>query len=174
MQSMDHKPVVYALKRLTLQDGRPEYDLLRAMPSENGFMNDAFELSWEDFPAWLATQDRMSKGIDLPEGYVPQTTYWFYADGVPVGRAKLRHFLSESLRLQGGHIGYGIATPYRRRGYATAMLRLVLAEAASLGIESALVTIDEDNAGSRGVAEKCGGVLEDIRDAHCRYWIPVK
>ena len=35
-----------------------------------------------------------------------------------------------------------------------------------------LVTCDVDNVGSRRVIEANGGVLEDVRGAKRRYWIP--
>ncbi len=161
----------FSLRQLSVSDSRDVYDLTQSMPEENGFMNDAMGLPFEDFAAWLLRQDEVAHGVNLPAGYVPQTCYWFFADGIPVGRAKLRHFLSDTLRVAGGHIGYGIAPAYRGKGYATEMLRLVLKEAKALGIEEALVTINPDNLASRRVAEKCGGVLQDENDGHCRYWI---
>lgn len=164
----------YALKQLTIQDGRPEYALLQRTPSENGFMNDAYGIEYEAFPAWLQMCVDSAQGKNLSEGYVPQTTYWFYVDGQPVGRAKLRRTLTDALLAQGGHIGYGIAPECRGKGYATQLLRLVLQEARTQGIERALVTVDEDNTASRRVAEKCGGVLEDIRQGTARYWIDTK
>lgn len=161
----------FILKKVDFGSGRAEYDLLRSMPEENGFLNDAYLLPYDRFEAWVARQMESSLGMNLPEGFVPQTTYWFYADGVPVGRAKLRHRLTDSLRREGGHIGYGIAPAHRGKGYAVAMLRLVLREARAMGIEQALVTIDEDNAASRAVAERCGGVLQDTEGGVARYWL---
>jgi predicted acetyltransferase len=44
----------------------------------------------------------MSEGINLEPQYVPQTTYWLYIDGKPVGYGKLRHYLNESLLIMEG------------------------------------------------------------------------
>jgi predicted acetyltransferase len=52
------------------------------------------------------------------------------------------------------------------------MLRAALPVCRTLGIESALITCDTDNIGSRKVIEANGGVLEDERGAKLRYWVP--
>ena len=49
-----------------------------------------------------------------------------------------------------------------------AALRISLASLAELGVERALATCDDANAGSIRTIENCGGGLEDIRHAHCR------
>ena len=56
------------------------------------------------------------------------------------------------------------------------MLRERLVIARSLGVDRALVTCDEGNAGSIGAIERCGGVLESRyappgRAPIRRYWI---
>ena len=77
------------------------------------------------------------------------------------GPRRLRHRLTPALLEVGGHIGYDVRPSARRRGHATAMLREALIVALGLGIESALVTCNVDNVGSRKVIERNGGVLED-------------
>lgn len=58
-----------------------------------------------------------------------------------------------------GHIGYAVVPWKRRRGIATAALRLMLAEArAASGLAHVVITCDEDNVASRGVILACGGV----------------
>jgi RimJ/RimL family protein N-acetyltransferase len=48
----------------------------------------------------------------------------------------------------------------------------VLPHARALGIESALLTCDEDNVASARVIEAAGGVLADQRGVKLRYWVP--
>jgi len=66
---------------------------------------------------------------------------------------------------------------FRRRGYATEILRQALVMARSLGIDRVLVTCDDDNVDSAKVIENCGGVLENVtagRDGSVpkrRYWV---
>jgi predicted acetyltransferase len=77
----------------------------------------------------------------------------------------------------GGHIGYGVLAQYRRRGYATEILRQSLVVARSVGVGRVLVTCDDDNVGSAAVIEAIGGRLENVVDAapgkapKRRYWI---
>jgi predicted acetyltransferase len=107
-----------------------------------------------------------------PDGWVPSTTWW-YVDGPEyLGRIALRHRLTDQLREVGGHIGYDVRPTARRRGCATAMLAGTLAHARELGIESALLTCDADNIGSKTVIERAGGAYEDTRNGKLRYWVP--
>lgn len=102
------------------------------------------------------------EGRDLPPGYVPATFLVGVVDGDLVGRVSVRHRLNEHLARVGGHIGYGVRPAFRRRGYATAMLRAGLAIVHDLGVEQALVTCDDTNAASAAVIERCGGALQDV------------
>lgn len=107
-----------------------------------------------------------------PAGRVPATALWIVEGDAYVGCLHLRHRLTPWLLEQGGHIGYSVRPTARRRGHATQALRDALPIARGLGIDRALVTCDEDNAGSRAVIEACGGEYEDSRAGKRRYWIP--
>ncbi len=58
-----------------------------------------------------------------------------------------------------GHIGYSVVPWKRLRGYATAAVAQLLADARAEGLSEVEVTTDHDNIGSRRVIEKNGGVL---------------
>jgi len=60
-----------------------------------------------------------SLGQNLPEEKVPHTMLYGFLDGVIVGRCSVRHELNDFLRNFGGHLGYGVAPPFRRRGFAS-------------------------------------------------------
>jgi predicted acetyltransferase len=109
-----------------------------------------------------------------PPGFVPCTTLWWIDGAEYLGRLAIRHRLTPGLREAGGHIGYDVRRSVRGRGHATRMLRVALPVAHDLGIESALVTCDEDNVPSRKVIEKNGGVLEDRRGDVLRFWVPTR
>lgn len=130
-----------------------------------------------DIVSYLERTEKAARGVDLPEGWVPNTTYWLIADGRFVGHANLRHELNDWLRERGGHIGYYIAPKERRKGYGSLILRLVLEKARERGLEKVLLTCDEDNLPSRKIIEAAGGVLEDIiqvgDERIMRYWIPL-
>ena len=135
------------LKRLSINDGQDVYEMLQAIPKEeNGLINSANGLTYDEFKNWLIKKHNDSLQEGLVDGWkVPQTTYFLYVDGVPVGLGNLRHFLTDALRLQGGHIGYAIAPDYRGKGYGKAILKLLLQEANKMGIDKALVTTYLDN-----------------------------
>ena len=107
-----------------------------------------------------------------PARYVPSTTLWWIDGDAYLGRLAIRHRLNHFLLDVGGHIGYDVRPSARRQGHATAMLRAALPWARGLGIDSALVTCDDDNVGSIRVIEAAGGELEDVRGAKRRYWVP--
>jgi predicted acetyltransferase len=132
--------------------------------------------AWDDYLVRIA---RLGRGEDLPPAIVPWTDLFGVVDGVVVGRVSVRHRLTEALERYGGHIGYGVRPAYRRRGYATALLRAGLAVARDLGIDPALITCDDDNVGSVAVIERCGGVLADVVELddgrlRRRYWVPTR
>ena len=81
----------------------------------------------------------------------------------------------------GGHVGYGITPKYRRMGYATEGLSLLIMKARKLGIKKLLIAAKEENIGSWKAIEKNGGVLENIiilpwqnnGQKYKRYWIEI-
>ena len=124
----------------------------------------------------LAQIEWESRGVGLPEGRVPADFLVAEVDGVPVGRVSVRHRLNDFLLQEGGHIGYAVAPEFRRRGYATQIVREAVQRLAALGVDRVLITCDEGNQASAGTIEKAGGVLEDVRPATTgpakrRYWI---
>ncbi|WP_245866036.1 GNAT family N-acetyltransferase [Prauserella marina] len=132
------------------------------------------ELEWSAYLRLLADQ-RDERG--RKEGTVPATLLVAEVGGRIVGRTSVRHTLDDALLRVGGHIGYAVLPPYRRRGYATEILRQSVIVARSLGVDRILVTCDEDNAASATVIEANGGRWENTlpagpgRPGKRRYWI---
>jgi predicted acetyltransferase len=123
-----------------------------------------------EYTAWLRAD--ALEDSPRPERFVAGTTLW-WADGDEyLGRITVRHRLTPSLLLVGGHIGYDVRPSARRRGHATSMLAAALPVARGLGIERALLTCLADNIGSRKVIEANGGVLDNDRDGMLRFWVP--
>jgi len=130
------------------------------------------------FRRYLDRLAAIERGDDLPPDHVPSTFLFAFVGLRIVGRVSIRHSLNDFLEHAGGHIGYVVVPEFRRRGYATTILRLAVEIAgAKLGIGRILVTCDDDNTGSIKTIERNGGVLEStvavagfdkpIR----RYWI---
>jgi predicted acetyltransferase len=107
-----------------------------------------------------------------PEGKVPETMLWWVDGEECLGRLSIRHVLTDGLREFGGHIGYVVRPAARRQGHASAMLKAALPLARDVGIDPALLTCDDTNAGSRRVIERNGGVFEDQRGDKLRFWVP--
>ncbi|MBK8323658.1 MAG: GNAT family N-acetyltransferase [Betaproteobacteria bacterium] len=141
------------------------------VPFPLGFAN-------ENFEAFLAQLAGCAQGIDIPAGFVPHSTFWLVAGNEVVGVANLRHRLTDSLRIEGGHIGYGVRPSARGRGHGTRILALTLQEAAKLGIAQALVTCAKANLASSAVIRANGGVLQDEAflesrgEVVQRWWVP--
>jgi predicted acetyltransferase len=138
---------------------------------QNGFINSLYSDNLQVFQEKLNRNYEMSLGINLAEGLVPQTIYWFYIEDKLVGYGKLRHFLNDKLKDHGGHIGYIIRPSERRKGYGKLALRELVAEANQKGIQDILLTCDESNSASRKVIESNQGVLSEMKDGTCKYWI---
>lgn len=121
------------LKSANFEDIEKEWLFQRDIPSEEAsFINEYHGISREDFNTALDTIIEQSRGVQLPEGYVPQTIFYLWNDNKIVGTFHLRHYLCESLVNGAGHIGYYIAPEYRDMGYATNGLKLAIEEARKL------------------------------------------
>ncbi len=130
-------------------------ELQSAGITTNSFHNPDEFSEWKD--NIFQRFEKSSKGIDLPDGYVPATTYWLVDGKKYIGTGSIRHYLNESLKNFGGHIGYFIRPSQWNKGYGTIQLRLLLEKAHELGIENALLTCDVENIASARIMKKNGG-----------------
>lgn len=129
---------------------------------------------FHDFDYYINNLDTKE---DNENGWVPDTTL-FCLDkdrNILVGAVNIRHYLNDALLKTGGHIGDGVRPSERRKGYATAMIALVLDECKKLGIDKVLICCNKENIGSAKSIINNGGILEnEIEvDGHIeqRYWI---
>lgn len=160
------------LRELSIDDGQKVYDMLQDIgQEENGFQNKVKGLTYEKFKEYLKTNLDHSKGINLPEDYVPQTIYWAYDQERPVGMAKLRHYLNDKLKKEGGHASYAVRESERKKGYGKVILKELIKKAKAQGLKEILLTCEDDNTASRKIIEANGGKLDKIIDDECLYWI---
>lgn len=116
---------------------------------------------------------------DNRDGLVPDSTFFCFDEerNMMVGAVNIRHYLNESLLLNGGHIGDGVRPLERRKGIATRMIALALEECRKLGIKRVLMVCDKDNIGSAKSIMNNGGVLENeiVVDGviEQRFWIDI-
>jgi predicted acetyltransferase len=132
----------------------------------------------EAFVPFVLEFEDCARGVALPPGFVAHSTYWLVSDCTTVvGVSNIRHSLTDSLRREGGNIGYGIRPSARRRGFGTTILQKSLNRAAQLGLTRVLVTCGKDNVGSAKAIARNGGILasEEYLAARGeivqRYWI---
>lgn len=125
-------------------------------------------MPYEEFPEWCKLQYEYANGRLLPAGYVPQSIYWLYIDGEPVGIGKIRWKLTETSREAGGNIGYAISRQYRGHGYGTILLKSLIDIAKSGNCPELLATVKKYNYASKRVMEKCSGEL--VRETDERWY----
>jgi len=134
-------------------------DYIRELRDEERY---PFPLDYEhdDFPALLQRLDDLARGINVPEGFVPSSTFWLVQGNVLVGVSNLRHTLNNRIRHMGGHIGLGIRPSSRGGGLGNLLLCLTIAEARRRGIEPIHIHCHKDNAASVRMILSNGGLLE--------------
>jgi len=131
----------------------------------------------ENFTDSVQKEKNHSKGIGLPDGWVPASTYWLICQNHIIGTCNLRHELNDCLREFGGHVGYSIRPSERRKGFGMQILKLLLNKAQNLGVVRILVTCYDNNIASIRVIERNGGILADkVNNDNSeiptrRYWI---
>ena len=133
-----------------------------------------------DFEAYV--RSLLDARENPPTGWVPHVEFWpIVDDGREVaGRIAIRLQLNDDLEKLGGHVGYDVAAPFRRRGIATRMLAEAIGRAGALGLDRVLVTCAENNVASYRAIERNGGALQDIvevgpeRRRTRRYWIDAR
>lgn len=156
-------------------DIEKEYLFVREMPvDENGLTNQWHGISREDFEQ-KALKEMLDyqKGVNLPEGFVPETYLFLWADDTIVGQFRIRHYLCESLRTGAGHIGYFIKKEYRGKGYGTEGLRLTLEVARTIIPEDEIyLRVNKDNPASLKVMLRNGGYIK-AEDAN-KYYVRIK
>jgi len=131
------------------------------------------KVDWHDFDTYFPTLEL----TEPTEAFVPDSTFFCLDTDRNrfVGAVNIRHYLNESLLLNGGHIGDGVRPSERRKGIATRMIALALEECRKLGINRVLMVCDKDNIGSAKSIINNGGALENEVVVGCvteqRYWI---
>ena len=161
-----------------------DLDIIRAYRQSfidyGGSMDGCGSLRRFDDPAdWIRQVEDLSRPETTPPEFVPATQFIYVRgdDGKMVGAIQVRHRFNGFLERYGGHIGYSVCPPERRRGYAEAMLAGVLPYCRTLGLTKVLITCDVKNEASRRTILANGGVYEStvFEPRECadlqRYWI---
>lgn len=159
------------LIRVQDSDYRKTYELFMTFAeNENGFVNSVYGYTYEQFLEWIGKKRNWSEGRELPENFVPDTTYVLSDGKNYVGAFNLRHYLNDFLREGPGHIGFCISPEYRGKGFGSEGLRLTLEKAKEMGIDEAYLSVNKDNAASLRTQMKNGAAIhhEDEKKYYTR------
>ncbi|MDO4434947.1 MAG: GNAT family N-acetyltransferase [Cardiobacteriaceae bacterium] len=162
--SLEHQEAILTFRREFLK----VYDYVHGSNELNAFTDYGFR-------AWIHYVEAPAGTSWFGYEKVNDSTYLAWLDGKVVGIMHIRHQLSDILLQRGGNVGYSVHPDYQGRGIASEMLKYAIGKLKSLGLERILVTCSSQNAASRAVIKKNGGVLENIIDTGNtsieRYWI---
>lgn len=150
------------LKKINFEDVEEEYKAIKSMPAqENGFENKYHDVTNEEFiNEVIPNLLKISEGLDLRDGYVPDTYFFLWDDDKIVGLFKIRHYLNDFLRKGAGHIGYGILPEYRGKGYAKKGLVLAIEKCKEIIKENEIyLSVHKDNPASLRVQLGCGAFI---------------
>lgn len=91
---------------------------------------------------------------ELPEGWLPSTTYYCMEDGRILGAIRVRQGTNDWVENVIGHIGYETRPSARGKGVARFLLSWVVKHVIEC---RSIVTCNVGNLASRRVIESCGG-----------------
>ena len=116
------------LRKMNLQDIKKQWEYVTALPKdENGLTNPYEGVSFEEYKIKVLPELMMhEKPINMPEWFVPETYYYLWDDGKIVGEFRIRHHLTDALKIGAGHIGYSIKKEFRGKGYGTKGLAMTI------------------------------------------------
>ncbi|MBE5964683.1 MAG: GNAT family N-acetyltransferase [Lachnospira sp.] len=116
------------LRKMNLQDIKEQWEYVTALPKdENGLTNPYEGITFEEYEATVLPELMMHENpVGMPEWFVPETYYYLWDEQVLVGEYRIRHYLTEALKVGAGHIGYSIKREFRGKGYGSKGLTLVL------------------------------------------------
>jgi predicted acetyltransferase len=106
----------------------------REIAIEEGLPTSWIEDAAADFASFV---DRRRRVGEL--WAVPVTELWFVDGSDYLGTVVIRHRLTPALTREGGHIGYHVVPPHRRRGHATQMLAQAKPVCQGLGLTDMLI-----------------------------------
>lgn len=156
-----------------------EYQAQETGDRQNSYYRELEELRYA-FPSYISRLLSESQGKHLPDGFVPQTTYWLVEGDEFVGRVSIRHILNKQLEKEGGHIGFDIRPSKRKKGYGKKILELALPKALELGLAKVLITCNDNNEASIKIIKANKGVFQDKlkmgggRPSKLRFWVQLK
>ena len=101
----------------------------------------------------------------LPRYTNPCDHFWLLNGQQLIGIGVTRHYLSNDLEKNGGHIQYLVRPSFSRRGWEAKLLSLLIKECGKRGIKTALITYPGSNTIAAEAAKMAGGRVFDQVEA---------
>ncbi|EIU7615415.1 GNAT family N-acetyltransferase [Vibrio vulnificus] len=98
--------------------------------------------------------ERSKATFELPNGYLPSTTYYCISNSEILGAIRVRTGTNANVENVIGYVGYETKPSARGKGVASFLLAWVRDNAVN---DSVIVTCSIDNPASQKVIENCGG-----------------
>ncbi len=116
------------LRKMNFKDVKEQWEYVTALPADENGLTNAYEgVSFEEYQTTVLPELMMHENpVNMPDWFVPETYYYLWDGPVLVGEYRIRHYLTEALKMGAGHIGYSIKKDFRGRGYGTKGLALTL------------------------------------------------
>ena len=163
------------LRKMNYDDAIEQWEYVTALlADENGVTNPYEGVTFEEYKDLVLPELMMyEEPINMPEWFVPETYYYLWDDNVLVGEFRIRHYLTESLKVGAGHIGYSIKKEFRGQGYGTKGLELTLELARKIIPEEEIyLRVLKDNIPSFKAISKNGAYITGEDEEH--YFMRVK
>ena len=163
------------LRKINARDAYAQWEYTTALPAdENGLTNPYHGVSYEEYvDTVLPTLISYEHPVNMPDWFVPETYYYLWDGDRLVGEFRIRHRLTEALRVGAGHIGYSIRKDMRGHGYATAGLKLTLGIARGIVPEDEIyLRVNKDNIASQKVMLNNGARMAGEDETHYFMRIP--
>ena len=101
----------------------------------------------------------------VSKDWAVSSVFFLMLDSKNIGITEIRHSLTTSfLKEYAGHIGYSICFSYRRKGYGTKLLSLVLDYCKEIGLNKVRLDCYCDNVGSIRVIENNQGICIEKKE----------
>jgi len=115
----------------------------------------------ESYSEWLEAVSRNANKDTVNPSWVVTDTFFAVRenDKKILGIISFRHELNDFLK-DFGHVGYSVRPTERKKGYATEMLKQVLAVAKEIGLSRVQLSCEKENIPSIKTIAKNGGVYE--------------
>ena len=170
------KKMSILIRPIQEKESEAVYQMFQDIPAkENNTSNHANGISFSEFDDFCKKAVEGAERENLTVTNIPEILYLMFDDKIPVGFAKFRPFLNKDCaQKRVSQYAYMISPKHRGKGYASMLLAFLKEESVKIGLLEVEVGALKENAISRHIIEKNGGILTDTIKQRVIYRIPLK